>query len=97
MDYFMAIIKAGLMVALPMLVISILNDSFFYGRLCFPQYNFVYINVVENISAQFGAQEWFFLLIRLPGELTKLPYRDQFCNFTFMMFATYQMHNSLPA
>jgi hypothetical protein len=50
-DYFVAIVSAAFLVALPTLIISFLNDSYFYGRWCFPQYNFVYINVVENITA----------------------------------------------
>jgi hypothetical protein len=54
LDYFKAILTAAFLVALPTLAISILIDSYFYGRWCFPQYNFVYVNVVENITAQFG-------------------------------------------
>jgi Alg9-like mannosyltransferase family len=43
---FTAICKAGLFVAVPLIMISIGVDSLFYGKLTFPQYNFVYINVV---------------------------------------------------
>jgi hypothetical protein len=33
-------------VAIPLIIFSIGVDSLFYGKLTFPQYNFVYINVV---------------------------------------------------
>ena len=33
---------------------SIAIDSWFYGQLTVPPYNFVYINVVDNLSKFFG-------------------------------------------
>jgi hypothetical protein len=35
-DYFVAILKAGIFVAIPTIGLSILNDSYFYGYWCFP-------------------------------------------------------------
>jgi hypothetical protein len=43
-------------------MLSIGVDSLFYGKLTFPQYNFVYINVVQNISAAFGVDSHLYYL-----------------------------------
>lgn len=53
-DNFMAIVEAGVYVTVPLVLFSIAIDSFFYGRLTCPQFNFVYINVVEDIAKNFG-------------------------------------------
>jgi len=52
----LAIIQAGLIVAIPMVLLSLCMDSFYYGTFTFPQFNFVYVNVVQNISAYFGSE-----------------------------------------
>ena len=54
--YFVPIVVAGLTVTIPFCILSILLDSYFYGKLCCPQWNFVVLNVVENISAYFGQE-----------------------------------------
>jgi hypothetical protein len=41
-------------VAIPTLLILIYIDSIYYGSYTFVVYNFVYKNLVENISATFG-------------------------------------------
>ena len=42
----LAIIQAGLFIAIPMVILSLCMDSFYYGAFAFPQFNFVYVNVV---------------------------------------------------
>ena len=54
--FFLPIVVAALTVAIPLMAGSILLDSLFYGRLCMPQLNFLYFNVVENISKHFGTK-----------------------------------------
>ena len=61
-DYFVPIVVAGLTITLPSLVASILLDSFYYGVLTVPQYNFLGINVVENLSIFFGIEPWHFYI-----------------------------------
>lgn len=41
-----AIIKAGVFIAIPMVVFSICLDSYYYGTLAFPQFSFLYVNIV---------------------------------------------------
>ena len=55
-----AIIQAGLFIAIPMVFLSLCMDSFYYGTFAFPQFNFVYVNVVQNISAYFGSEPLLF-------------------------------------
>lgn len=54
-DYFVAVLSAGVCIALPVFGVSVLADSWFYGRFTIPQVNFVYINVVENVAKSFGS------------------------------------------
>jgi GPI mannosyltransferase 3 len=54
LNFFLPILVAGICVTIPMCVVSILLDSYFYGVLTVPQINFVQFNVVENISKYFG-------------------------------------------
>jgi hypothetical protein len=51
---FFPILVAGICVTVPLCVVSVLLDSYFYGVLTVPQINFVQFNVVENISKYFG-------------------------------------------
>ena len=64
-DWFIAVLQAGLFVTLPMCFVSVLVDSIFYGHLACPQYQFVYINVIEDITRFFGEEEPFFFLMYL--------------------------------
>lgn len=52
--YFMPILLAGLLVALPALFLSFCLDSLHFGKPQVPQINFVYYNVFENLSKYFG-------------------------------------------
>lgn len=45
-----------------MVAFSIGLDSWYYGQLAVPQFNFVYVNVVENISRVFGVEPFTFYL-----------------------------------
>jgi len=46
-----------------MVLISLLIDSAYYGAFVFPQFNFVYVNVVQNISAYFGSEPILFYFL----------------------------------
>lgn len=71
--FFAPILVAGLTVALPMIVFSVLIDSYFYGVLSIPQYNFVVLNVVENVSAYFGKEPVYYYFNLLP-DLLNVPW-----------------------
>ena len=70
-QFFVPIVVSGLIVTIPMCIISILVDSFFYGVLTIPQVNFVNFNVVENISKYFGIAPGYFYIEGL---------RHQYCD-----------------
>lgn len=62
---FFPIAVAGLTVAVPWMVLSVLIDSWYYGVWTVPQVNFVVVNVVENLSIYFGVEPWHFYLDHL--------------------------------
>jgi phosphatidylinositol glycan class B len=70
--YFLPILLAGLLVAVPTCVFSIGLDSLFYGRLTVPQFNFVYYNVVENLSTFFGVSPTHYYVEELPNFISNL-------------------------
>lgn len=51
---FCAFFLSGLIVALPTLIALVAIDSIYYEQLTFVAYNFLYKNLVENVSASFG-------------------------------------------
>ncbi len=51
---FRAFLISGFLVALPSLVLFIFIDSLYYGQYTFVVYNFIYKNLVEDISSSFG-------------------------------------------
>ena len=57
-----ALIQAGIFITVPTIIFSIAMDSMFYGKFTIPQINFVYINVVENLSVKFGVDPWFYYI-----------------------------------
>ena len=65
-DYFVAILQSGLLIAVPTILISIYFDCLAYGTFTVPMINFVHVNVVENISKYFGTSPWYFYLQELP-------------------------------
>jgi phosphatidylinositol glycan class B len=40
------------------LIVSVLVDSYFYGKFVLVQYNFVYFNVMQNIGEIYGTHPW---------------------------------------
>eukprot|EP00356_Strombidium_inclinatum_P012985 CAMPEP_0170499278 /NCGR_PEP_ID=MMETSP0208-20121228/30828_1 /TAXON_ID=197538 /ORGANISM="Strombidium inclinatum, Strain S3" /LENGTH=307 /DNA_ID=CAMNT_0010776769 /DNA_START=284 /DNA_END=1207 /DNA_ORIENTATION=+ len=69
---FLPVLMAGLTVALPCILASVAIDSWYYGVVTVPQFNFVYFNVLENLSVYFGIDPWF---AYLHG------FKDQYGNF----------------
>lgn len=69
-DYFLAILAAAVFVALPTFAFSVAIDSICYGKLTCPQLNFVYVNVVDNISKYFGEEPWHYYITELPLFIT---------------------------
>lgn len=51
-----SIIQAGFTVAIPIVLISISIDSWYYGKLTWTQFNFLYVNVVDNVSIHYGTE-----------------------------------------
>lgn len=52
-------IKAGVLIAVPVILLCVLADSFYYGMEHFPVltgYNFMNVNVVQGISKMFGTE-----------------------------------------
>jgi hypothetical protein len=52
--------KSGLFITIPMVLFSIFMDSYYYGRVVFPQFSFLYVNIVQNISAYFGKEPFLY-------------------------------------
>ena len=69
-DMFFAIVLSGIFVAVPVFMLSVLADSLYYGKFAIPQVNFVYINVVENISKMFGTDPFYYYILELKYFLT---------------------------
>lgn len=61
-DFIVPIIVAGLTVTIPFCIASTLLDSYYYGALTVPQYNFIGINVLENLSIYFGIDPWYYYI-----------------------------------
>jgi len=51
-------VLSGFLVAVPMLMISVAADSWFYGKLTFTPWNFVKFNVIDEGSDAFGVDPW---------------------------------------
>lgn len=58
--YFLPIIVAGLTITIPIVLINLVSDAYFYGYWTVPQYNFVYVNVVLGLSKFFGEMPWYY-------------------------------------
>jgi len=70
--YFFPILVAGLTITIPVVCINLLSDSYFYGYFTVPQYNFVYVNVVQGISKYFGEMPWFYYINYLHNEFCEI-------------------------
>ncbi len=63
-------IKAFLFAALPTLVLLTILDSLYYGTPTFVPYRFMYINLVENVSAKYGVSSpTYYFLVSIPSAL----------------------------
>ena len=79
-NFFIPILVSGITVAIPIVLINVVSDGYLYGYWCFPQFNFVYLNVVEGLSEYFGTSPWYYHLRQLT---------DEFCeveSYGFQMF-----------
>ena len=45
---------SGIVVAIPSFLLFILGDSLYYGQFTFVPFNFIYKNIIEDISSSFG-------------------------------------------
>ena len=95
-DYFVAIITAGILVALPTFAFSVGIDSLCYGRFTCPQLNFVYVNVVDNISKYFGEEPWHYYITELPLFLTQLECFYEVVILGLCLTTVYQINGRLP-
>jgi Alg9-like mannosyltransferase family len=53
---FKTFIRAGILIAVPTMIMIIVIDSLYYGQLTCTAYNFLVINVFDNRSAEFGVE-----------------------------------------
>ena len=60
LGYFMPLIFSALYIAVPTMLVSAAIDSYYYGGLVCPQFNFVVQNVVYNIASTFGVSPWYY-------------------------------------
>jgi hypothetical protein len=95
-DYFTAILLSGLLVALPTFALSIFIDSSFYGMLTFPPYNFVQVNVMENLSKAFGVDLPNYYLDEMREFITAITALFPLHLFVFALFTVYQINGRLP-
>jgi phosphatidylinositol glycan class B len=71
-DFFIPILISGITIAVPMVVLNVCSDAYFYGYWTFPQYNFVYLNVVEGLSEYFGTSPWYYHMRQLTDEFCEI-------------------------
>lgn len=67
-NFLLPIIVAGILVTVPLCVASVALDSYYYGTFTVPQYNFIGVNVFENLSKYFGIDPWYFYLNGIDNE-----------------------------
>ena len=89
-----AIIQAGIFVALPTMVFSVALDSWYYGQLTVPQYNFLHINVVQNLSNKFGVEVWFYYIYLLKDFLNETD-GDTISLLGLSVFTVFQIYGRL--
>lgn len=67
------VISTALVIVLSIFTLSIALDSWYYGELTVVMYNFLHINLVQNISLFYGSNSWHWYLSQgLPIMLTTL-------------------------
>ena len=92
----MAILQSGIFVALPTIAFSIFCDSMYYGKWTCPQFMFVYVNVIEDITAFFGVCNMDFFLYNFEHFIVAFASLHDTFVFFFCVFAMYQVHGKLP-
>jgi len=55
---FKMFVISGFLIAVPMLVLAVAADSWFYGKLTFTHWNFLKFNVIDEGSSSFGVDPW---------------------------------------
>jgi hypothetical protein len=58
--------------------------------------NFVYVNVLENISRFFGLESWFYYIQELPVFITQVNQFFYLTLFGMALLIVYQAHGRLP-
>lgn len=71
-DFFVPILVAGLVIAIPVFALNLVSDAYFYGYFTVPQYNFVYVNVILGISKYFGEMPWWFYIQHVIDEFCEI-------------------------
>lgn len=94
-EYFAAIVQAALTVAVPVTMSSILADSLFYGKFTVAPYNFVYVNVVENLSRYFGEEPYNYYLHEFRPFIAVKKEIQDIVFFGFCCFSVYQFNGML--
>jgi len=70
--FLVAILVAGLTITIPVVLINLMSDAYFYGYFTVPQYNFVYVNVVMGLSKFFGEMPWYYYVEHLYNEFCEI-------------------------
>ena len=68
---FKMFVLSGILVAVPMLLITVAADSIYYGKLTFTFWNFLKFNVLEGGSDFFGINPWHDYLLKFMVEYLK--------------------------
>ena len=70
--FFFPIVVAGLTIAVPVVMVNLISDAYFYGYWTVPQYNFIYVNVVMGLSKFFGEMPWYYYQDNLYNEFCEI-------------------------
>jgi hypothetical protein len=92
---FYAILQGGIIVAVPIMLFSVGMDSWYYGTLTFPQLNFVYLNVVDNMSRHFGIEETTYYIKEIPIFLSEWKPLFPWLIFSMCLYTVYHIHGCL--
>lgn len=81
---FFNFLKAGFLVAIPVVAICILSDSLYFGQLTISSYNFLQANLTEGLSKYFGTDPFDFYIREKIPEL--FPFICPILYFSFFYF-----------
>lgn len=82
-------------IACMMMLVSFAADSTFYGRITLPQFNFLYFNIVENLSKEFGTEPWTFYMKELVQTTLKETYTRNMVLMGMSLYTVLQMKGEL--